>query len=269
MKSNLLTVVSEELEKERRALVEGIKDHDAIFRRAKAERESQLEELAKKEHDTQLLEHLDDREQERIRVIDNALARIEAGTFGSCERCGRFIDESRLRTMPTVALCEQCSAEIENQPAETEEHEGGSETVQSAELPPDLDRLDDQEAQEYLTEMVRENGNIDMQELDIEVREGVVYLEGALPSEAEHEVLFNILTDVAGVQQVVDRITVQRLAWERKDRSESQRTLSAGAPRKVPDQEPYGGTENIILTEEEGVDYEPPLDPPPPPNRKD
>jgi hypothetical protein len=37
----------------------------------------------------------------------------------------------------------------------------------------------------------------------------VVYLEGAVPSEPEHEILLAILTDVAGVQEIVDNLEVQ------------------------------------------------------------
>ena len=38
-------------------------------------------------------------------------------------------------------------------------------------------------------------------------------------------------------------------------------------PRTISDQEPYGGTDDINLTKEEGVDYEPP-DAPPRPQRR-
>jgi DnaK suppressor protein len=37
-----------------------------------------------------------------------ALDRIEAGTFGTCERCGNPIQEERLEALPTVTLCLDC-----------------------------------------------------------------------------------------------------------------------------------------------------------------
>jgi hypothetical protein len=37
----------------------------------------------------------------------------------------------------------------------------------------------------------------------------------------------------------------------------------------MPDREPYGDTEDVVLSEEEGINYEPPENPPAPPNRKD
>lgn len=37
-----------------------------------------------------------------------ALARIDAGTFGSCERCGNPIPPERLEAIPTATLCVAC-----------------------------------------------------------------------------------------------------------------------------------------------------------------
>lgn len=41
--------------------------------------------------------------------IDAALARIDAGAYGSCERCGGAIGRSRLRALPEVRFCATCS----------------------------------------------------------------------------------------------------------------------------------------------------------------
>jgi DnaK suppressor protein len=37
--------------------------------------------------------------------IDSALAKIDAGTYGLCEQCGRPIGEARLEAMPAARLC--------------------------------------------------------------------------------------------------------------------------------------------------------------------
>ena len=42
--------------------------------------------------------------------IDNALAKIDAGTYGICERCGRPIGEDRLEAMPAARLCIECAS---------------------------------------------------------------------------------------------------------------------------------------------------------------
>jgi DnaK suppressor protein len=40
--------------------------------------------------------------------VDRAIRRIEAGTFGICERCGRPIDPARLEARPWAPLCIDC-----------------------------------------------------------------------------------------------------------------------------------------------------------------
>jgi RNA polymerase-binding protein DksA len=40
--------------------------------------------------------------------IDNALAHIEAGTYGICDRCGNEIGAARLEFRPASVLCVDC-----------------------------------------------------------------------------------------------------------------------------------------------------------------
>lgn len=41
----------------------------------------------------------------RLADIDAALDKIEAGTYGQCEICGRVIDPARLEARPSVRYC--------------------------------------------------------------------------------------------------------------------------------------------------------------------
>ena len=47
--------------------------------------------------------------QAEIRRIDAALARIEAGDYGDCVRCGNPIAEKRLQLLPDTPFCANCS----------------------------------------------------------------------------------------------------------------------------------------------------------------
>jgi DnaK suppressor protein len=42
--------------------------------------------------------------------IDTALARIEAGTYGTCDRCGQKIGVDRLEFRPASVLCVSCKS---------------------------------------------------------------------------------------------------------------------------------------------------------------
>ena len=42
---------------------------------------------------------------EALHDIDDALAKLDAGTYGTCEVCGQPIGEARLAAMPAARLC--------------------------------------------------------------------------------------------------------------------------------------------------------------------
>jgi DnaK suppressor protein len=49
--------------------------------------------------------------------IDAALQRMDDGTFGVCQRCGKRINEDRLKAFPYVAFCIDCQSLLERQQA--------------------------------------------------------------------------------------------------------------------------------------------------------
>jgi len=49
-----------------------------------------------------------DRERKLIKNIDKMLARIEAGDYGFCDKCGVEIGLNRLEARPTATLCIDC-----------------------------------------------------------------------------------------------------------------------------------------------------------------
>jgi len=56
---------------------------------------------------------LDENIEEMIERIDEALRKIENGTFGKCDRCERPINPDRLRAIPYATLCIGCAEAIE------------------------------------------------------------------------------------------------------------------------------------------------------------
>jgi len=55
------------------------------------------------------------RERKFVQKIDEALVRIENGTFGKCESCERDIGVKRIEARPTVTMCIECKTEEERQ----------------------------------------------------------------------------------------------------------------------------------------------------------
>ena len=52
-------------------------------------------------------------EKEVLEQIEAALKRIEDGSYGKCEECGRNIAKARLQAMPYAALCVSCASKAE------------------------------------------------------------------------------------------------------------------------------------------------------------
>ena len=56
---------------------------------------------------------LRDRSATHLELVDAALARLDAGDYGTCVRCGRPIAAARLDALPWAAHCITCQAELD------------------------------------------------------------------------------------------------------------------------------------------------------------
>lgn len=52
-------------------------------------------------------------EQDVIYEIDDALRRLQMGTYGACEKCSELIAKPRLKAQPFAKLCIKCQSEAE------------------------------------------------------------------------------------------------------------------------------------------------------------
>lgn len=252
MDQTVLTALAEELTRQRALLIGEVADTEATLRSIQEEREIELEEQAQEDRAARLFAQLDDREKHEILEIDAALRRLADGVYGQCEGCGEDLPEARLRALPAARFCLECAREREA------ERPGGEEALpKTGYVPPDLRLLSEQELEAHIHERVREDGRVDVDELRIVCRHGVVHLAGTLPSEAEHSILRRVLTDELGLEDIDDHLRIQELPRERDDQK---RAKPAG--QSLPGTEPYG-TEDIVESLEEGVDYVPPVTPPP------
>ena len=113
---------AEKLEHFRRTLLEQLTQHTANVRESQA---SALEMVAaddgvKDSVDMSLQDvsqeiqlRLGERESQIVADIDQALLRIDEGSYGECARCGKTIPERRLEAVPTARYDAACQALIE------------------------------------------------------------------------------------------------------------------------------------------------------------
>lgn len=56
---------------------------------------------------------LRDRASQQLELVEAAIARLDAGTFGACLRCGEPIAPARLEALPWAAYCIGCQASVD------------------------------------------------------------------------------------------------------------------------------------------------------------
>jgi RNA polymerase-binding protein DksA len=67
--------------------------------------DNHLGDMAAVTFDRELDEGLGEGAQQTLAQIDRALARLDDGSFGVCEQCGKEIPEERLHARPWATLC--------------------------------------------------------------------------------------------------------------------------------------------------------------------
>ncbi|HEX8097365.1 MAG TPA: TraR/DksA family transcriptional regulator [Pyrinomonadaceae bacterium] len=70
-------------------------------------------DMSLQDHNRELAFRLGERESQMVADIDQALLRIDEGSYGECARCGKPIDERRLEAVPTARYDAACQTAVE------------------------------------------------------------------------------------------------------------------------------------------------------------
>ncbi len=97
---NILNGIKSELGADIDRTVHTMQDEATVF--------ADPNDRASQESDMSLELRNRDRERKLIKKIDEMLAKIDAGEYGYCEKCGIEIGLSRLEARPTATLCIDC-----------------------------------------------------------------------------------------------------------------------------------------------------------------
>jgi DnaK suppressor protein len=111
---------SKKLEHFRSMLLEQLKQHTDNVRGNQADALEVIDDGVKDSVDMSIQDvnqelslRLGERESQIVADIDQALLRIDEGSYGECGRCGKPIDERRLEAMPTARYDAACQTELE------------------------------------------------------------------------------------------------------------------------------------------------------------
>ncbi len=72
-------------------------------------------DLASDARDREISHILTDRDRGKLEAIDEAISRVEDGSYGLCEDCGAEIAEGRLEALPFTRLCVSCQGDRERE----------------------------------------------------------------------------------------------------------------------------------------------------------
>lgn len=70
-------------------------------------------DIASSERERELTLTLGDRDRGKLPEIENALERLDDGSYGECEECDEPIAENRLRILPFTRVCVECQSKLE------------------------------------------------------------------------------------------------------------------------------------------------------------
>jgi DnaK suppressor protein len=74
-------------------------------------------DVAAYSYSKEVLMGLGENERTKLRLVEEALAKIDEGTYGVCERCEEAIPVKRLELLPFTRYCVQCQTELETESA--------------------------------------------------------------------------------------------------------------------------------------------------------
>jgi DnaK suppressor protein len=174
------------------------------------EPETEIEEEAQRIAATQALDRLGADGRVKMELIDLALRRISHGEYGVCEGCGDDISPKRLEAVPWARLCVECAKEYERKGRILPEPD---ESMEQSSLPEEYSGLSDQQMLRKIFDQLDRVFTIDKRHIRISVKEGIVHLGGSVETEAEHQLLVQLLTDEMGFVDFVDGLEAEESRW--------------------------------------------------------
>lgn len=106
-----LRAIREELVDERAGLVSQVEDLDAeadVNNWREGGFDDDPADAGSASFERETAQSLSNHARKLLQEIDDALRRMDAGTYGDCENCGERIEAERLEALPYARLCLEC-----------------------------------------------------------------------------------------------------------------------------------------------------------------
>jgi len=206
MDKKTLESFKELLLKERERLAVEAEKANKEFQILGEDRPIESEEKASVNIVLDVLAKLRDQGNKELKGIEDALTKIEAGAYGMCEECGKNISAARLKVLPTARLCINCKEIIEKR----EKIDLLPEKIKAPQKVSleEYTNLSDEDLTETIFEQLEEDGRVDTSNLEVLVQAGRVFLSGSVSSEADRQIILQLIPDNIGITDVEDKLEV-------------------------------------------------------------
>jgi DnaK suppressor protein len=108
MDKRRVRVFRDKLLERREGLVGQVQEAELYSRERDSEATQDPADMAANAYTKELLVSMSDNDRQLLRLIDEALDRIEDGEYGKCVRCGNPVPEKRLEAVPWARHCLPC-----------------------------------------------------------------------------------------------------------------------------------------------------------------
>ncbi len=113
MKKNQLESLRKMLNEQKQSLLEKVKTNVSSSKEDLPNEVRDSADAASDYYERELAWGLSETERMRLQEVEDALERIDGGTYGKCEGCGSQIAPSRLEALPFAKLCVECRSKEE------------------------------------------------------------------------------------------------------------------------------------------------------------
>ena len=113
MNETTLTAFRTKLEKIRSTMIGEVKKQYKTKKNSPNEQVADIADEAAQSYDRQLMMGFGEKEWGKLRLVEEAIEKMDNGQYGVCSECKEPIPEARLKVIPFVAHCIDCLEAIE------------------------------------------------------------------------------------------------------------------------------------------------------------
>jgi len=114
MKAQELETYKKSLQQQREQLVEQVNENTRQTFGFDQDDKQDPVDVAVNDREQTIMLSITETERDLLGQMDEALQRIEAGTYGVCQNCGKDIVAARLEAVPYAGFCMPCQQKLES-----------------------------------------------------------------------------------------------------------------------------------------------------------